>query len=315
MSHLWMGTNYKIYMLTPFTLLIGSLIAMMIMFNSVLAEETGQVLSLLIFHVVGLSTAILFGFFVKEKSDSQRVPIYLYSAGILGVIVVFINNYCFAALGASVTMAIVIMGQSIGSVLTDTIGLLRRPKHLFDIHKMFGFTVILIGIITMVDEWEFQLFYLISAFLTGILVLVTMIFNSQIAICRGIFYATRTNFLTGLATVALICIVTGYEFEPLSTSLDGVHPIHWFGGGVTGVMVVAGIGYVVPKIPTLYSTILIFLGQILTSLVIDYFLTNFFSLQILIGSTIVFLGFVMNLWVDTNHSSREKPDTTGLSVI
>ena len=289
-------------MLTPFTLFIGSLITLMVMFNSVLAEEAGQMLSLLVFHVVGLSTASLFGFFIKEKADSQHIPIYLYSAGILGVIVVFINNYCFAALGASVTMAIVIMGQSIGSVLTDTLGLLGRPKHPFDIQKMFGFTVILTGIVTMVDKWEFQLFYLISAFLTGILVLMTMILNSRIAICRGTFYATRANYLTGLATVALICIVTGYEFEPLTTSFDSIHPIHWFGGGVTGALVVAGIGYVVPKIPTLYSTILIFLGQIMTSLFIDYFLTQFFSLQMFAGSILVFLGFVMNLWIDAYGS-------------
>jgi len=276
------------------------------MFNSVLAEEAGQMLSLLIFHVVGLSTAILFGFFNKEKADNQRIPIYLYSAGILGVIVVFINNYCFAALGASVTMAIVIMGQSIGSVLTDTVGLLGRPKHPFDVDKMFGFTVILIGIVTMVDKWEFQLFYLISSFLTGILVLMTMILNSQIAIRRGMFYATRTNYMTGLITVVLICIITGYEFKPLATSLNGIHPIYWFGGGVTGAMVVAGIGYVVPKIPTLYSTILIFLGQIMTGLFIDYFLTNFFSLQIFTGSILVFLGFVMNLWIDASRSKVSK---------
>ena len=299
-------------MLTSFTLLIGSLITFMVMFNSVLAEEAGQMLSLLVFHVVGLSTACLLGFFIKEKSDSQHIPFYLYSAGIFGVIVVFINNFCFAALGASVTMAIVIMGQSIGSVLTDTMGLLGRPKHPFDIHKMFGFIVILTGIITMVDKWEFQLFYLLPAFLTGILVLLTMILNSRIAICRGTFYATRANYLTGLATITLICLVTRYEFQPLTTSFNGIHPIHWLGGGVTGVLVVAGIGYVVPKIPTLYSTILMFLGQIMTSLIIDYFFTHFFSRRMIAGSILVFLGFVMNLWIDATASKNRKIPFTAI---
>jgi len=281
---------------------IGTLITLMVMFNSVLSVEAGHLLSLLVLHIVGVSVASCVLLFKKNKIKGKKLPFYFYSAGMLGVLIVYSNNLCFNILGASVTLSLGILGQSLGAILIDSTGFLGMKKHPFDSKKIAGFLTIFAGVLMMVDQWEFQLLYILLAFLAGMFVIMTMVFNSQLGLNLGIFQATRVNYFVGLVTVLLIIVLGGFEMGDSLSILKGINPIYIFGGGVTGVMIVASINFVVPKIPTIYTTVLMFLGQIITGLLIDYFLYDRFSVRILTGAVIVLSGLVINMCIDKYQS-------------
>ena len=274
---------------------IGSLLAVMILFNSLLSQYAGQALSILVLHIVGLATASMLLPFNSPPVKTDRKPLYLYLAGALGVFLVFSNNICFVALGASLTLSLVILGQTLGSVITDSFGLLGMAKHPLQRRKLVGLAIIIAGIILMIERMQFHPGYISLALGTGMVVVVIMILNSQLALRVGIFKGALFNYSTGLLTILAVILLTGADLSSARATLSGIHPLYIFGGGVTGVFAVAGINVVFPKIPTLYSTILLFSGQILTGVGIDFIVYDIISLHKPLGALVVLAGLFYSL--------------------
>lgn len=137
---------YKIY-----SGLVGILIAVMVFFNGILANNLGNYLSTVIVHVVGLICVILVLVINKTKiSLYKNIPIYLYSAGAIGVFTVLFNNIGFIRLGASITLALGLLGQSVSSIIIDHYGLLGMEIIKFDKKKLIGFALISLGIVIMI---------------------------------------------------------------------------------------------------------------------------------------------------------------------
>ncbi|MBZ9687235.1 DMT family transporter [Clostridium estertheticum] len=131
--------------------LIGILIAIMVTFNGVLANYTDQYKSILIIHVVGLIVLIIILLLKKEKLKFKKdIPIYLFSGGLIGVFVVFLNNLCFNSLGASLTLSLGIFGQLVLACFIDHYGLFGLNIYKFNKKKIIGFFIILSGLITMI---------------------------------------------------------------------------------------------------------------------------------------------------------------------
>lgn len=131
--------------------LIGILIAIMVTFNGVLANYTDQYKSILIIHLVGLIVLIIILLFKKEKLKIKKdIPIYLFTGGLIGVFVVFLNNLCFNFLGASLTLSLGIFGQLVLACFIDHYGLFGLSIYKFNKKKIIGFFIILSGLITMI---------------------------------------------------------------------------------------------------------------------------------------------------------------------
>ncbi|WP_097027990.1 DMT family transporter [Clostridium peptidivorans] len=130
--------------------LIGILIAIMIAFNGALDNQVGTYLATFIIHLVGLITIILILIFKKQKFlIKEKLPIYLFSAGAMGVFVVSFNNICFNKLGASLTVSLGIIGQLVLSCIIDHFGFLGMKVYKFKKKKLIGFAIIFIGIVVM----------------------------------------------------------------------------------------------------------------------------------------------------------------------
>ena len=130
---------------------IGLLIAIMVTFNGVLANLTDQYVSILIIHIVGLSVVILILLLKKEKFKLHKnLPFYLLSGGLIGVFVVFLNNLCFNYLGASLTLSLGIFGQLVLACFVDHYGLFGLNIYKFKKKKIIGFSIILLGLVTMI---------------------------------------------------------------------------------------------------------------------------------------------------------------------
>ncbi|MDU3724184.1 MAG: DMT family transporter, partial [Clostridium celatum] len=83
-------------------------------------------------------------------------------------------------------------------------------------------------------------------------------------------------------------------------------PFYIFLGGVIGVMVVYTSNVVIPKIPVVYSTLLMFSGQMLCAIIIDAIVMKDFSILKLIGAIIVVLGILYNSRVDAKENKIEN---------
>lgn len=147
--------------------------------------------------------------------------------------------------------------------------------------------------------------YIIIAFLTGGLVILSMIVNSNLAKRVGTFQGTFINYTVGILFTAIILL---FNKSSLNISIDSLASIPFWAylGGAIGVMVVAMSNIIIPKIPTIYSTLLIFMGQLFTGIVIDSMAGSLVSKGKIIGGLLIVAGLVYNFNLDKRSASIEK---------
>ena len=129
---------------------IGVLITIMILLNGILSKHLGNYASTFIIHLIGLILISIIVIFKKNKvSFSKDISLYLYCGGILGVFTILFNNISFNYLGASLTLALGLLGQSICSLVLDHYGALGMRVVKFKKEKLFGLIIIASGIVIM----------------------------------------------------------------------------------------------------------------------------------------------------------------------
>lgn len=144
--------------------------------------------------------------------------------------------------------------------------------------------------------------YIILAFISGGLVILSMVVNSNLAKRVGIFQGTFINYLGGVVITGIILLFIN-DGKSLSFTEFAHFPFWVYLGGVIGVGVVAASNVIIPKIPTIYSTLLIFIGQLFTGIVIDYFTGIEVSMGKLIGGALILAGLFYNLRIDKKQES------------
>lgn len=145
--------------------------------------------------------------------------------------------------------------------------------------------------------------YIILALLVGFSVVIATILNGKLAQKIGVVNDIVINFSIGLFTSALLLLFVK-ENVPSFTNLKTV-PIYFYFGGVVGLIALWASNVIVPKIAAAYLVILAFVGQILTSALIDYFFLDLFSIGKLIGGLLILLGLIYNVRID-KITKKEK---------
>lgn len=156
--------------------------------------------------------------------------------------------------------------------------------------------------------------YILLSLFSGCLVLLSMVFNSQLAKRAGVFNGTLVNYVTGFVTTLAVLAVTGFHASNYIGKLGQI-PFWAFLGGLLGVAVVAASNVIVPKVPTVYVTILTFSGQLLAGVAIDLVLKGKVSFGEIIGVILIILGLAYNTYIDATSMNKEpllqedQPDT------
>jgi bacterial/archaeal transporter family-2 protein len=135
--------------------------------------------------------------------------------------------------------------------------------------------------------------YIILAGLCGCITIISMIINSHLAKRIGVFKGTLINYIVGLATTLVLMIIVNSKVNLAYSSFTKI-PLWALLGGMIGVAVVASSNVILPKIPTIYTTLLIFIGQLFTGILIDYFREGFVSKGKIIGGLLILLGLLYN---------------------
>ena len=136
--------------------------------------------------------------------------------------------------------------------------------------------------------------YILAAIAAGVSIVVARIINSNLANKIGIFEGTFLNYVIGLFFSIIFFFFSSDTFN-LSSKILGTIPFWTFLGGLVGVIVVAASNLVTPKISAFYLTLIIFVGQLFTGMVIDYFNLNLISKGKIIGGLLVVAGLSYNL--------------------
>ena len=290
------------------SMLSGILIAFMILMNGELTAHNGVYTATVMIHIIGL-LFILFLMLVKRKEllPGKKLPWFYYLGGVIGVCNTVFNNLAFGIISVSAILALGLLGQSIASIIIDEFGLFHMAKRRFDRRKLVGLALVLSGVLYITELSSFDtlalqvgiplLLAVIVSFASGITTVLSRTVNSLLAHSTNVWKSTLYNYVTGLFVAVIVLFLLGrQEPDPLTA---GLSPDLWiYLGGILGVFVVFLANAIVSKISSFYMTLLLFIGQVFTGLILDAFLSQSFSLERLIGGILVAAGLSFNLWMD-----------------
>jgi transporter family-2 protein len=280
--------------------LIGAVITIMNDLNSRFSELAGVLLATVVIHVVGLVVVSVILLVKPEKAERERIPFPYYLGGFVGVWTVFSSMYAFANLGASLAVALGLLGQTLFSLAVDATGFMGRKKYPLSARSLPGILLAMAGVAVMAGNWRSDAPAMLVGLASGALPGLTFIINSELGRRKGIFRSTRINYIAGLSTILLVIAVMHPPAGSVPAAIKAIGaagiagPFLVLGGGITGVVVVAGVNLVFPRIPAFSATLLMFAGQAMTGVIIDAVATGAFDARKIIGTLILLAGLGMN---------------------
>lgn len=283
---------------------IGSMISFMVVFNTKFGELSAMSVSFIFNHAIGVVAITLIMVFLRIKrgkpAQRQKAPWYLWFGGAFGFLILNSNYITIIHIGASLAMATAVFGQSLGSLLFDLTGFMGRKTYAISRKKAFTLSVSFIGIAIMASQGgTFAIPYVIIGVLTGIITMIQMVYNSRFAAYKGVFFSARNNVLSGLAIAVVAYALTAADTTLKAFATVGEVPVPlMLGGGLLAVLVVSGTNHVIPRIPAIYSALLLSSSQIITSIVLDYYMYDLFSTRLLIGAIVILIGMLGNVFID-----------------
>lgn len=135
--------------------------------------------------------------------------------------------------------------------------------------------------------------YIILAILSGVTIVVSRMTNAKLGRELSVYQSTFFNYVIGLAGSVILLVIIGGKFS-FAPSVQGIRFYLMFLGGVIGVVTISISNIITPKISAFSLTIIIFVSQLFSGILIDYFLYGEFSAGKLIGGLLVFTGLIIN---------------------
>lgn len=289
------------------SLLAGMLISVMVVFNGSLNARVGQLAALVVIHSIGLAVIGLTMLAKGEKPRFPKLPVYLYVGGFIGVLTTVFNNTAFGHISVSAMMALSLLGESLSGLAADHYGFLGIPKRAFRTEKLWGALLTLIGIAVMITE--FRLVPMLVSLLAGLTVLVSRLINARMAVKTSVPNSTFLNYLMGLILSVGLYLWLGSGSGGLA-AVPGGDPTMYLGGAL-GVAIVLMSNAIVGKIPSVYMSLAIFVGQVFAGILLDRLLMGDYSMRNLLGGLFVLAGLSLSLWQDRQQGRKNTIHTAG----
>ncbi len=144
--------------------------------------------------------------------------------------------------------------------------------------------------------------YIFLSFLTGITIVINMMLNGKLARREGMINGVIINYLLATVSSIMLCAVM-MKSIPSYSAIRSV-PLPYFLGGFIGVLTTYMFNIIVPKVPAVYVVILRFIGQMLTSAIIDYIYLDIFSKGKVIGGVLFLIGLILNAKIDNKYKQE-----------
>lgn len=278
----------------------GMIISVMIMINGMFSNHSGVYTSTAVIHLTGLIaiSAVIFAKKDFKKLFKAKLPIYVYSGGVIGVLTIVFNNMAFSKIDLSAMLALTLLGQSVSSLIIDHFGAFGMKQVRFSPKRLIGILSVLCGIAFMISTKDLvHIVPIIISFLTGITIVFSRTVNGKLAVETNVRISTWFNYLTGTVVsiiVFAIITMTGNAEAPLTLAPNPLI----YTGGIVGMCAVFITNICVSKISSFYMTLLLFAGQIFTGIGIDVILSQAFSIRNLVGGIIITIGLALDMIVN-----------------
>ena len=290
-------------------LLTGLILAVMISINGSLSQIYGVFIAAVIIHIVGIAFATLLCRIRGEHKKARlfgHSPWWMYLGGALGVIPTLANNFAYGKISMTSIVALGLLGQTLLSLLIDSLGLFGMEKHAFRKTSLIGILFSLAGVCIMTDHSVLTgIIAVIVSILSGVFVVMSRTVNARLAEKTGAMQGSLINHLVGFPIVLLIaviwCITSGSVPE-----VTAVPHIWIYLGGMLGVTTVVLYNITVPKVSAFRQTILTFIGQVFTGIALDLLTGSGYSAVSFIGGIVVSVGIALNICIDHFSSSVQS---------
>lgn len=146
---------------------------------------------------------------------------------------------------------------------------------------------------------------ILFAVLAGCNIVITRFFNAGSSQQNGLSMSTLMNYITGLFTSLLVLWFSGEKNTSTLTLPFHVNPLIYLGGTV-GVITLLISNHITPRMPAFLLTLLIFLSQLLTALLLDFFFFGNFSAGKLFGGLLVLVGLWHYQFIHQRRSSQKN---------
>ena len=130
---------------------------------------------------------------------------------------------------------------------------------------------------------------IIFSILSGVTIVLSRSVNGMLSKKMGAYQGTFYNYFTGFMTSLILMLVC---VQHINISLDKTNLMMYL-GGIIGVFNILILNIIVPRISPVILTLLSFIGQLVSGMVIDAFVYNMFSISKILGCLIVIAGLVI----------------------
>lgn len=207
--------------------------------SAVAAAVTNNGLSLAILLTIAVFIGSLPRAWKELRADRNPIRIWWFFGGLLGAGAVYSTTLAAPILGIALMTVALVLGQLIGSLVTDALALGPAGRHLPSPRRLIGTFCALSGVVigALGQEGRIQLALLLLLVLIGALVTVQQAGNAQL------IQATKEptamgvlNFLTGSAMLVIVLALTPAGMTPLAA----VPAWGWIGGAIGAGVAVFG---------------------------------------------------------------------------
>lgn len=292
------------------SLLTGLVLSVMIAINGGLTQLYGAYPATAIIHAVG----VVFAFFLlllrkKRKPILGQGPAWIYLGGVIGVATALFNNLSFGHISLTSIIALGLLGQTLTSLAVDMFGLFGTPRRPFQKTTLIGLAFSLAGIVLMLDPSVTRAMAAVGlSLLAGVSVVVSRTVNARLSEKTDALIGSFVNHLAGLPVALVLALL--FSGAPAATAPPGAAPLWIYLGGTLGVTVVWLSNFTVPKVPAFRLTVLVFLGQVFTGLLLDIASGRGALDASFWGGLIIALGVLLNILAE--HAAHAKaPSSKG----
>lgn len=145
----------------------------------------------------------------------------------------------------------------------------------------------------------------ICATLSGITIVLSRSINGVLSQRLGPYQSTFFNYFTGFITSLILLLLVGFPYLHVINIASLDNPIIFIGGAI-GVFNILILNIIVLKVSPIQLTLITFIAQLISGMILDFCFYQMFSIQKIIGCLIVILGMVLYQMAEKNRDIYHK---------
>lgn len=287
-------------------LLSAALIAVMIAVNGRLTDACGAYLAAVFIHIIGL-IAVSAAVAVKRQKlrPDMRLPVTAFFGGAIGVATTLFNNFAYGHISVSSIVALTLLGQSLCALLIDRFGWFGLPVRPFYARQIPGLLCTAAGVAVLLfgGGGGFSVLPVLFSLLAGVSIVVSRCINASLGRHTSPLVSCWYNYAVGLLVILPVFGVALLLGHTPTFSIAAAPPAWSFLGGVIGVGVVVLFNICTPRLAAFRMTLLLFVGQVFTGVLVDIVLSGAFSWQNLLGGVLVAFGLALNALLERRKAA------------